>query len=216
MKIEFLFLKVIDIHSLILIFHTLWPFTWKQECIWSHTSHTNHRIYVLHIQTKFVTFTSWSSLLSCLWFGFHLCLCCCWDTNKDSFHFYWLLQHKGTVTYTTYHSTSASSWGCAWALTAMKVNCVLWSWQTSFKDSQLGWISIWRQLFLCINTFMELHDTVSFTKRDKPTTNSFPLAVLTSPAHSAKSSGKSLILSRLRLQTFDPDMAAVSALTEAL
>lgn len=40
--------------------------------------------------------------------------------------------------------------------------------------------------------------------------------LLTSPEHCAKSSGKSLILSRVRLHTFDPDMAAVQALTEVL
>lgn len=39
---------------------------------------------------------------------------------------------------------------------------------------------------------------------------------LTSTAHCAKSSGKSLIFSRLRVQTFDPDMAAKKTFTEVL
>lgn len=43
-----------------------------------------------------------------------------------------------------------------------------------------------------------------------------PVSVLTSPPHCAKSSGKSRIFSRLRLQTFDPDMVAVRASTEVL
>lgn len=49
----------------------------------------------------------------------------------------------------------------------------------------------------------------SFTARKQP-------FELTSTAHCAKSSGKSLIFSRLRVQTFDPDMVAKKTLTEVL